>query len=201
MHQLSNLTPFGTYGNPTFNNPLPWRPPNWEALRGSLTPNLDQVHQTLSNQLNVPADQWISRASYVNDFGGELVGLAFPEVAVYTRLLSPGYNGLQVVHTARDSYKQSGSIKQTLLETSDAALFQGIASVGLPLLISNKTRKYFKARLEKAKRPAWAAPHAGKLAVLLSAGLVAAMTVPVNALVGSLLNRYYRPLLNLEPKK
>lgn len=198
---VTNPNPFGTYWTPYFNNQAPNALPYPTILSRSFIPSLNQVQQTVNNQLNVPPDRWISRASYVNDFGGELIGLAVPEVAIYTRILSPGYNSLQVANTARQSYKQSGDIKQTLLETIDTALFEGIASVGIPLLVSNQARKFFKAKLLTVKKPTWAAPHAGKLSVLLAAGLVAALTKPVNSLVGFLLNRYYRPWLNLEPKK
>jgi|GEM_PF-4231497 len=156
----------------------------------------DQLYQLWDNQRHVSIDQWLSRASTTNDIGGQLAGLAIPEVAQYSNILGPGYAGLRVLNTARETYKNSGSVKETLIETSNATLFHATASIGLPLLISHFSNKHFQKLFKRIKRPLWIAKHAKSLSFLSSAILLILLAKPINDSVSHLLNRYYRPWIN-----
>jgi hypothetical protein len=154
----------------------------------------DQLYQLWDSQRHVSADQWISRASTTNDIGGSLAGLAIPEIAQYSDILSPGYAGLRVLNTARETYKNSGgSVKETLIETSNATLFHAIASIGLPLYISRFSNKHFQNLYKEIKKPAWVAKQVKTLSFLSSAVVMIILAKPINDSVSYLLNRYYRP--------
>lgn len=173
--------------------PLPHLPqPNFDVHKLSQ----DQLYQLWNNQRHVSADQWINRASMTNDIGGQIAGLAIPEIAQYSDILAPGYAGLRILNTARQTYQNSGSVKETLIETSNATLFHATASIGIPLLISRYSNKQFQKIFKRIKKPVWVAKYANKLSLIPSTLLLIALAKPINDSVSYLLNHYYRPLID-----
>ncbi len=143
--------------------------------------------------------QWQQPAAIANELGVDLVEIAFPKTTPYSQLVAPGYAGFRIFDTARQTYRNTNDIKETVLETGDATLFHLLATVAIPLFISNKARKYIKSALQRLKSPTWFAKHANPLSILLSGGLLVLLTKPVNTFIGFLLDRYYRPWARLKP--
>lgn len=146
----------------------------------------------------IAPDQWQRQAYIANSMGIDLAQVLYPQTAQYSQFIAPGYAGFRIFDTARQTYRNSGDVKETVLETGDATLFHLFATIGIPLLVSSLARKYIKLGLEHIRAPKWPARHAGAMSILLSGGLLLLLTKPVNNFVGHLLDRYYRPWVKLK---
>lgn len=138
----------------------------------------------------------------VNNYGGgELLSLLGPRAAAVSPWLAPGYVGLDVYNQAKQVYAANAElerqerIKKTVIKAGDLALVHGIASIGLPLLLTKQVNRLVRHLVNKPSVPPILVRHAKWVSVGAMLALMVALSKPIQILTNFVLNWTYRPLL------
>jgi hypothetical protein len=139
---------------------------------------------------------------YVNSYGGgELLTLLGPRTAAVAPWLGPGYIGLDVYNQAKNAYlansdmERQQRIRETAVKTGDVAMVHGLASIGIPLLVTKQVSRVVHYFLDKPAAPALLARHPKLVVSAVMFGLMLVLAKPIQKLTNFVLNWTYRPLL------
>ena len=133
--------------------------------------------------------------------GGELLSLLGPRAAAIAPWLGPGYIGLDVYNQARKIYEANAElerqqrIRETAIKTGDIALAHGLATLGIPLLLTRQVNRLVHHFTDKPKTPALFARHPRWVTTFAMLGLMLVLAKPIQMVTNFVLNWTYRPLL------